>query len=76
MKKISKKLSLNRETLATLSPDLLDAINGGQAVTGITPRTTTPVTTSVPPSFGCQSRIVCPPTLKCVAGGGGQGGQE
>jgi hypothetical protein len=79
MKKISKKLSLNRETLATLSPELLDAINGGQGnqsvASAITPRTTT-ITTTVPPSYGCQSRIVCPATLlKCVPGGAA-GGQE
>ena len=62
MKKISKKLSLNRETLATLSPELLDAVNGGQAdvsaVTGTTPRTTNPTIVSVPMSrIGCPSRL-------------------
>ena len=76
MKKISKKLSLTRETLATLSPDLLDGVGGGQAIASGTTRTVTTVTTITPPVSNrvCPSRVLCPPPLG--GGNGGPKGQE
>jgi hypothetical protein len=42
MKKInSTKLSLNRETLVTLSPEMLEGVNGGLIVPPIGPATRT-----------------------------------
>ena len=65
MKKVSKKLSLNRETLAPLSPDLLDRINGGQAIASApTTRTVGTLTTTISIPTG-PSRVICPPTVKC-----------
>ena len=73
MKKISKKLSLNRETLATLSPELLDSVGGGQAIASLPTRTvTTILPTTRPISLTvCRTRLVCPPVSL-----GGAKGQE
>jgi hypothetical protein len=71
MKKISKKLSLHRETLATLSPDLLEGIGGGQAVASRTVTTVTPITRPVSNAV-CPSRMICPPVslgVNCGAKG-------
>ena len=59
MKKVSRKLSLNRETIATLSPELLDGVGGGQAIASVAPtRTLTTVTTVTRTSqIGCPSRL-------------------
>jgi hypothetical protein len=58
MKKLSRKLNLNRETLIPLTSDTLDGINGG-----ITPGTITPHTTTTGPSVP-QTRLpgLCDPT--------------
>ena len=45
MKKLSRKLNLNRETIIPLTPDILDGINGG-----VTPAITTLTQTSTVPS--------------------------
>jgi hypothetical protein len=62
MKKINgTKLSLHRETLATLSADTLADVAGGNA-TGNIIRTVT--------KYLCPpSRLVCPPTTSLVACG-------
>jgi len=75
MKKINgKKLALNRETLASLNPDVLGDVVGGQAA-GLT-TITGPLTRNLCP----PSRLVCPPKtlLACPpqAGGGGAKGGE
>ena len=59
MKKQSdRKLSLNRETLAPLTPDALDAIHGGAASLTLTPMTsqlTPPLTTLVSRLTNCTT---------------------
>jgi hypothetical protein len=56
MKKISKKLSLNRETLVALSADQLEGVAGGDI--GGPTKTTGTLTSRI----GCPSRLptVCP----------------
>ena len=77
MKRINKKLSLNRETLVTLQPDVLDAVAGGNAqsagtvgtvgtLTRTTTFTTTMPTTSVPTTTQ-------PPSRACTSLGGKDG---
>lgn len=79
MKKVLKKLALNRETLASLQPDLLEGVGGGNAasVTGTTRTITTTTTTTQPPRTisVCPSIFQCPsiPSLASAAGGGKEG---
>jgi hypothetical protein len=62
MKKVNKKLSLNRETLASLTTDELAGVAGGDIGPGGTATTlTTGTRTSVP--SGLTSRIGCPTRL-------------
>jgi hypothetical protein len=73
MKKISTgKLSLNRETLVTLSPDALDGVNGGRGGG----RNTVVETIRITTRYLCPqlSNLVCPQTRAgCPAPQGGQG---
>lgn len=55
MKKMRNlKLSLNRETLAPLTDDSLDQVNGGYSVGG-------PSLPVPPKTHFCQTRMLCPP---------------
>ena len=56
MKKLNKKLSLNRETLASLTDDQLTGVAGGDIGPG---GTTTLTRTTVPGTsrIGCPSRL-------------------
>ncbi len=85
MKKVLKKLALNRETLASLQPDVLEGIAGGNhqsAIVSVT-KTITPTTSTTRPPRTisvCPSIFNCPsiPSLASAAAsaaGGGQGGQ-
>ena len=75
MKKINgKKLALNRETLASLSSDVLADVAGGNA-SGVTTTITRPLTRLVCP----PSRVICPPQslIGCPTkpnAGGNEGG--
>ena len=51
MKKISKKLNLDRETLLPLTSDELDGVNGG--ITPATGGLTTACTTRIPTQLSC-----------------------
>ena len=79
MKKVLKKLALNRETLASLQPDVLEAVGGGNAasITATTRTITTTTTTTQPPRTIsiCPSLFNCPsvPSLASAAGGGKEG---
>jgi hypothetical protein len=62
MKKIDgKKLSLNRETLVTLSPDTLEGVNGGRRGGG---GNTVVQTIKITTRYLCPqlSNLVCPAT--------------
>ena len=81
MKKVLKKLALNRETLASLQPDLLEAVGGGNAAsaTGITTTTRTITTTTTTSTTRPPRTIsICPSLFNCpsvpsLAGGGKEG---
>jgi hypothetical protein len=64
MKKQSRKLNLNRETLIPLTPDILDEINGG-----ITPTLATITGPSVPGPSRSQASMCWPrPSLPSMPG--------
>jgi len=70
-----KKLTLNRETLVSLNPDVLADVAGGNALTPSVPTktTTTTGTTTQSRLGGCPSRItVCDPQQTRLLCGGPQ----
>ena len=79
MKKVLKKLALNRETLASLQPDVLEGIAGGNqqsAAVSVTRTLTTTSTTQPPRTISiCPSVFNCPsiPSLPSLGGGGKEG---
>jgi hypothetical protein len=79
MKKLDKKLSLNRETLASLTDDQLTGVAGGDIGPGGTATTLTRTTMPLTSRIGCPSRLpgICetdPTRTRLVCGP--QGGQQ